>query len=430
MNKISNAIEEAGVLKLTIHGHHIGWLAGYRGGRNVLSFSNDFRFDPARPTFSLLTHPSQQNADRLMAAPWVRHQRLHPTLSNMLPEGALRELTAQSLKVHIDNEFSIFASLGYDLPGALVATPMNPEEVPPGALLPQGKARAIRIERTSSENQFSLAGVQMKFSMKEKDGRYNIAQSGELGDWIIKTPSSKHAFVPLNEFTAMSLAALVGVEIPTIKLVDTSTLENLPPINLPAEKWAFAIKRYDRNTGLRIHAEDFAQVLMVYPHNKYDSANYEQLGRVVYECSGEGLADVQQLARRLLVNILLGNGDAHLKNWSLIYPDQITPRLSPAYDIVTTNVYMRSEKRFALNLGKTKEWYTVSLDHFNTWADKVGVPWRTIKPHLHDVMDKARALWPEALQNLPMDESQKVMLREHWALLQADFRIQTTSTPH
>jgi serine/threonine-protein kinase HipA len=307
---------------------------------------------------------------------------------------------------------------------------MNPEEVPPGALLPQGKARAIRIERTSSENQFSLAGVQMKFSMKEKDGRYNIAQSGELGDWIIKTPSSKHAFVPLNEFTAMSLAALVGVEIPTIKLVDTSTLENLPPINLPAEKWAFAIKRYDRNTGLRIHAEDFAQVLMVYPHNKYDSANYEQLGRVVYECSGEGLADVQQLARRLLVNILLGNGDAHLKNWSLIYPDQITPRLSPAYDIVTTNVYMRSEKRFALNLGKTKEWYTVSLDHFNTWADKVGVPWRTIKPHLHDVMDKARALWPEALQNLPMDESQKVMLREHWALLQADFRIQTTSTPH
>ena len=85
--------------------------------------------------------------------------------------------------------------------------------------------------------------------------------------------------------------------------------------------------------------EDFAQILVKYPHEKYDSANYEQIGRVIYVYSGDGLADVQQLARRLLTNILLANGDAHLKNWSLLYEDQVTPRLSPAYDIVTTSVY-------------------------------------------------------------------------------------------
>ncbi len=59
------------------------------------------------------------------------------------------------------------------------------------------------------------------------------------------------------------------------------------------------------------------------------------------------MADVQQFARRLLVNVLLANGDAHLKNWSLLYADQLTPRLSPAYDIVTTRVYIEEEKSYA-----------------------------------------------------------------------------------
>lgn len=107
---------------------------------------------------------------------------------------------------------------------------------------------------------------------------------------------------------------MVGVDIPEIKLVELDKLQNLPPINLPDEKLAFAIKRYDRNGNQRIHAEDFAQVLVKYPHSKYDSASYEQIGRVIYGYSGDALADIQQLARRLLVNILLANGDAHLKN--------------------------------------------------------------------------------------------------------------------
>lgn len=156
----------------------------------------------------------------------------------------------------------------------------------------------------------------------------------------------------------MSLAKLVGVHIPEIKLVELNKLDNLPQINLPHEKLAFAIKRFDRVDDKRIHMEDFAQVLVKYPHEKYTAANYETIGKVIDNYSGDALADVQQFARRLLVNILLANWDAHLKNWSLIYPDKVTPRLSPAYDIVTTNVYIENETQYALNLSKTKEWYT------------------------------------------------------------------------
>lgn len=416
-------VDEINVLRLSLHDRLVGYLTGFQGGRNVLSFAEEFKRDANRPTFSLITHPTFTRSEKLMAEPWVRNQRLHPTLSNLLPEGSLRELIAQGLKVHVDNEFHILSYSGADLPGALVAEPMEPEDVPEIVLDPHSKAQAIKFDKVSPENKFSLAGVQMKFSMKEKDGRYNLSKGDVLGDWIVKTPSTKHKDVPVNEYTAMKLAALVGTDIPEIKLVELNKLDNLPQINLPDEKLAFAIKRFDRDDDMRIHMEDFAQVLVKYPHEKYNSANYEQIGRIIYDFSGAGLADAQQFARRLLVNILLANGDAHLKNWSLIYSDKINPRLSPAYDIVTTSVYIDGERHFALNLGKTKEWYDVSLVNFRSWADRAKIPWRAIKPHLDDVMDKARGLWPGAIKDFPMNESHKLKLKNHWSNLQQDFKI-------
>ena len=420
----NDQIEEMSVLKLTLHERLVGYLAGFQNGRNILSFADEFKSDASRPTFSLITHPSFPNSEKIMSKQWVKNQRLHPVLSNLLPEGALRELIAQGLKTHIDNEFQIFSYLGQDLPGALVATPMEPDNVPESILSTSDKTKVIKLKHNDQENKFSLAGIQMKFSMKEKDGRYNLAKNGELGDWIIKTPSTKHKNVPLNEYTAMSLANLAGIDTPEIKLIELSKVDNLPQINLPNEKLAFAIKRFDRKVNTRIHMEDFAQVLVKYPHEKYNAASYEQVGKVIYQYSGDGLADAQQFARRLLINILLANGDAHLKNWSIFYPDQITPRLSPAYDIVTTSVYIGDEKKYALNLGKTKEWYSVTMENFESWANKSGIPWRAIKPHINDTMQKARSLWPDALKNLPMDERQKEKLKAHWLKLQSDFRIE------
>ncbi|NQZ07623.1 MAG: type II toxin-antitoxin system HipA family toxin, partial [Algicola sp.] len=297
-------MNEIHVLKLTLHGRLVGYLAGFSNGRNVLTFANEFASDPARPTFSLTTHPDFPNAAKIMSKPWAKNHRLHPTLANLLPEGALRELIAQGLKTHIDNEFQIFTYLGQDLPGALVATPIEPEDVPANVLTTHGKATAVPFNNHTHHNKFSLAGVQMKFSMKEKDGRYNLSNSGDLGDWIIKTPSTRHRNVPLNEYTAMQLAALAGVDIPQCQLIALNKIDNLPAINLPNEQQAFAIKRFDRDGNKRIHMEDFAQVLVKYPQNKYKAANYETIGSIIYQFCVDCIADAQQFARRLLVNIL------------------------------------------------------------------------------------------------------------------------------
>lgn len=359
-----------------------------------------------------------------MAKPWVRRQKLHPVLSNLLPEGALRAYLAQSLKTHTDNEFELFAYLGQDLPGALIATAIEPNAIPSYVLDDTTRVNAVKSHAQDEKKRFSLAGVQMKFSMREEDGRYQIAESGALGDWIIKTPSTTYKYVPLNEFTAMRLAEIAGVTIPDIRLVEMDKLDKLPDINLPNEHYAYAIRRFDRLDGQRIHMEDFAQILVKYSRNKYRSVNYQQIGKILYDYADDGMGDVQQFARRLLVNILLANGDAHLKNWSVIYPDTLTASLSPAYDIITTRVYMGNEQDFALNLGRHKNWYESSMAQFEYWAEKADIPWRAIRPHLLDTLDRARSLWPDALGDLPMDDAHKAGLKDHWRKLQPDFRIE------
>ncbi|MDR9467735.1 type II toxin-antitoxin system HipA family toxin [Marinospirillum sp.] len=413
----------ASVLELRLHDTQVGFLTGYRDGLNIFTFSREYQAAPQRPTLTLTTHPAFPRSEALMSQPWVRRQRLHPVLSNLLPEGALRVLLAQALKTHPDNEFELLTWLGQDLPGALVAHPLEPDAIPDYVLDHNAKAEVLNPVTHEGQNRFSLAGVQMKFSMQEREGRYRIAKTGALGDWIIKTPSTIHKHVPLNEYTAMQLARLAGIDIPDTRLVPMSKVEQWPQINLPEEDYAFAIRRFDRHQGTRVHMEDFAQILAKYPHEKYQGGNYQQLARILYQYSKEGLQDVQQFARRLLVNILLANGDAHLKNWSLIYPDTVTPELSPAYDIVTTRVYMHNEQEFALNLGKAKAWYQADLQQFQYWAEKSDIPWRAIRPHLLDTLEKARSLWPEELKQLPMADQHKQILKDHWQNLQPDFRI-------
>jgi serine/threonine-protein kinase HipA len=125
------------------------------------------------------------------------------------------------------------------------------------------------------------------------------------------------------------------------------------------------------------------------------------------------------------VNILLANGDAHLKNWSVIYTNPHRPMLSPAYDIVSTLPYVQGETEFALNLAKNKNWYQANMASFETWSDRVDVPWQAVKVHIIDTLDKARNIWPQLLTELPMHDEHKNALRLHWAQLHEDFRLRS-----
>ena len=93
-----------------------------------------------------------------MSEPWVLHHKIHPILSNLLPEGSTRELIAQNIKVHAGQEFDIFSCLGKDLPGALVAEPIESKDIPQNILTKQEKEKASSLKKYRLTNKFSLAG--------------------------------------------------------------------------------------------------------------------------------------------------------------------------------------------------------------------------------------------------------------------------------
>lgn len=88
------------VLRIRLHGQIAGYLISLSQGQNLFYFDSDYVMDEHRSTFSLTTHPNFPSHDQMLTMPWVRWQRLHPILSNLLPEGNLREFLARQFKIH------------------------------------------------------------------------------------------------------------------------------------------------------------------------------------------------------------------------------------------------------------------------------------------------------------------------------------------
>ena len=293
--------------------------------------------------------------------------------------------------------------LGADLPGAVVvrsvdeAAPPADDESPTGAHVDEQPFR------------FSLAGVQLKFSaLMETSKGLTLPIEGVGGDWIVKLPSPRFEAVPENEYAMMTLAKAVGLDVPEVRLVATKDIKGLPADLPEAFGQSLAVRRFDRpRPGERVHIEDFAQVFGVYPENKYKKASYGSIARVLWLEAGEEA--ITEYTRRLVFNVLIGNADAHLKNWSLMYPDRRTPKLAPAYDLVATVPYLPAD-RLALSLGDTKEFADIDLNRFRRFAEKAGLPTRIVLKAARETADQVRDLWQthEPLRTLP-DQIRKAM---------------------
>lgn len=359
-----------------------------------------FTFDPAyveadleRPTLSL----GFKTADGgLVEQTRPTRVRLPPFFSNLLPEAHLREYLAARGGIHPDREFFLLWLLGPDLPGAVDI------RSPDGGTPPTADDAPSRERGQGQPFRFSLAGVQLKFSaLMETSKGLTLPVGGVGGDWIVKLPSPRFEAVPENEHAMMTLAAAAGIDVPAVRLVATKDIGRLPPDLPEAFGQSLAVRRFDRPTpGVRVHIEDFAQVFGVYPENKYKRASYGSIARVLWLEAGE--AAITEYTRRLVFNVLIGNADAHLKNWSVIYPDRRTAKLAPAYDLVATVPYIPAD-RLALSLGDTKEFADVDLDRFRRFAERAGLPVRLVVQTVRETAAKVRDLWPghDPLRALP-----------------------------
>jgi serine/threonine-protein kinase HipA len=333
--------------------------------------------------------------------------RLPAWFSNLLPEGALRDLLERDIG---EREFTLLQALGADLPGAVRVVPAGERD---GSDTLSGVVEVETDQEASTPGwHFSLAGVQLKFSALRTDRGMTIPVSGRGGDWILKLPDLRFPDVPANEHATMQWARASGIAVPECALVDLSTVSGLPAVGIPrGEAHAFVIRRFDRPApGQRLHMEDFAQVLDLYPERKYERFNIETIARVTLALAGPD--DLAELVRRLVFMVASGNGDAHHKNWSLVYPDGLHARLSPAYDLVSTIQYL-SDDRMALNFGGSKRWQDVSIDSFRRLARKVGADEAGIAAQAAEAVTAIQAAWQSHAADFGYDEAQRRRLESH-----------------
>ena len=194
---------------------------------------------------------------------------------------------------------------------------------------------------------FSLAGVQLKFSaIMEATGGLTVPADGIGGSWIVRLPSARFAAVPQNEFVTMELARRIGIPVPRTRLVPVDEIAGLPDDVATVDDQALAVERFDRGPGgSLIHMEDFAQVFGLYPERKNGRRSCVDIASVL--SAEAGAEAVEEFVRRLAFSVPVGNADMHLKNWSFLYADGVTPSLSPAHDLLATIPDSRARRRSA-----------------------------------------------------------------------------------
>lgn len=294
--------------------------------------------------------------------------RLPKWFAHLLPEGRLRDAIAADIGVHRDRDFELLRRIGGDdLPGAI----RTRETTSHGRIKDSTKLDGTAAE-TSNEQllKFSLAGVQLKFSVTETDRGLTLPVSGQAGRFIAKLPDQRHAGVPEAEHAAMTLAAAAGIDVAPTRLISAQDIARLPPWAAEAGP-SLLVDRFDRRGDGRVHVEEFAQILQVGTSEgeKYRHANFETIANVAARLAG--IEAVRAVVERIVFNTLVGNGDAHLKNWAFMYPDGRSAELSPAYDLVPTVLYTANDD-LGLKLNNSKRFEDVTPDSFRRLGERSG----------------------------------------------------------
>jgi serine/threonine-protein kinase HipA len=394
------------VLDVNLYGEPIGTLTNLGGDRTIFAFTDEYIDDPDRPTLGLAF---KDEFGELYTDFRPYQKRVIPFLSNLLPEGHLRKYLAEQVGVNPEREFYLLWALGHDLPGAITITASDVGAWPPNAA---DGLHDHGYDQRENALRFSLAGVQLKFSaVMEASGGLTIPASGVGGSWILKLPSREFSGVPENEFSMMKLASLIGMNVPAIDLVSINAIKNLPEGIDKIGDHVFVIKRFDRlSDGSSVHIEDFAQVYGLYPENKYGNGTFRNIAQVI---AAEGNdADIIEYIRRLTFNMLIGNADMHMKNWSLIYPDRRYASLAPAYDFVSTVPYIPGDAT-NMKISRAKVFSAFSLDELTHLAVKAAIPKKMAIDAAKETVQLFREHWDEEAPNLPMSDEVRSAVETH-----------------
>lgn len=271
-----------------------------------------------------------------------RHRELHPIFQMNLPEGyVLEQLRNRLAKVANVDPMLLLALSGSSSPiGRVAVSSPQVDELLARQQFPGEKLEEI-LAWDGAEDIFAslvdryilragISGVQPKVLVPEHQDSTPQRFTSKTSDLIIKSGRDEFPGLAINEFLCMSVAREVGIAVPEFYLSDNSKL--------------FVMRRFDRDQQLDpIGFEDMAALMGLAAEQKY-SKSYSAIAKAIrLFCPPEHMqSSLAQLFAIVALSCIVGNGDAHLKNFGLLYsdPTRRDARLAPAYDIVNTTAYI------------------------------------------------------------------------------------------
>lgn len=300
--------------------------------------------------------------------------------AGLLPEGRRLNALRKAIKTSADDELSLLLAAGGDPVGDVQILPQGqaPADATAAVVLdPKAPLFFAELLHSTGIDPTSLAGVQDKFSA----GMISlpIGQSGRRS--ILKLNTPEYPRVVENEFLMYSYARKLGIPVSGVKLVHDA-----------GGQAGLLVDRFDRVAAddgslIRLGVEDAAQVLGLYPADKYNVSYGAACGSLVQHCNAP-LPALRNLAIQAAFAWLSGNGDLHAKNISVLQDWFGETAIAPVYDIPSTIAY--GDKTLALTLkGKRSG---ISRKHFLRWTDDVGLPKRAAERCVDTALTATRSL--------------------------------------
>ena len=321
-------------------------------------------------------------------------KRTRPFFAGLLPEEGPRIRIAEILGISESNDFAMLERIGGECAGAIS---LLPQDVAPPSL--ENRIRTLtdtelvtlvselpRRPMLAGEEglRLSLAGAQDKLPVVADGDSIALPLGNTPSTHIIKPEPERFPGLVANELFCMKLAGILGLNVPQV----THRMIGVTPCLL--------VGRYDRlrkaggGLTVRLHQEDFCQALGRPPEHKYQQEggpHVRDCVALLREWSTTPVLDIRAFVDGLIFNMLIGNADAHGKNYSMIYRG-LERRLAPFYDLVSTIVWPTLSTRLAMNIGNGKSVNDINPAHFRRLAEEATLGWPMVRERIEVLSDK------------------------------------------
>jgi serine/threonine-protein kinase HipA len=377
-------------LSVRLYGKHIGLLTQDQNGKM------SFQYAPIAKTSLTLSMPIREEP--------YSQDACEAYFGGLLPEGEPARLAiGKNFGINSKNTFSLLKAIGHDCAGAVSLHEVDePEEeselLPLAGRVLKVTALAQHIRELPSKPLFigadglrlSLAGVQDKAAVCLIGNEIALPEKGSPTTHILKPAISLFDSTVQNEYLCLRIAKRLGFEVPNVEM---RKADNIPYL---------LIERYDRESVgdklRRIHQEDFCQALGItttYKYQKEGGPSFKDCFDILKK-TAQPAKSRSRLAEMVIFNYLVGNTDAHGKNFSLLHTTKGGIVLAPFYDILCASAYSKVTKNMAMEIGGEYQLSNIRAEHWKNFSKTIGFTFPRVKSIVKEQI--------EVLETIAVDE--------------------------